>query len=127
MSKIIAVDFDGTLCEDRWPDIGAPNRNLIDWLINRQIEGDKLILWTCREGFKLNEAVRWCKAQGLFFDAINCNLPERAAKWGDSRKISADVFIDDRNDVDLSWRFELPFKAKRKAVQISMFDLNLEV
>lgn len=125
MSKVIAIDFDGTLCEDKWPEIGAPNKELIVWLLKRQRMGDKLILWTCREGFKLNEAVQWCIEQGLYFDAINCNLPERIKNWGDSRKISADIFIDDRN-FNSDW-LELPFvTVAKEAVQISWFDLYKE-
>ena len=49
-NKIIAVDFDGTLCENRYPEIGKPNEKVINYLIKRQKEGDKLILWTCRCG-----------------------------------------------------------------------------
>ena len=46
---IYAVDFDGTLCELCYPEIGAPNMNLITMLINQRNAGDKIILWTCRE------------------------------------------------------------------------------
>ena len=67
---IIAVDFDGTLCEDCWPEIGAPNLKLIGELIYRRSIGDKLILWTCRSDIQLMNAVRWCKSYGLTFDAI---------------------------------------------------------
>lgn len=108
MSKVIAVDFDGTLCEDNWPFIGKPNTDLISWLLKRKEMGDKLILWTCREGDPLDLAVSWCREHSLHFDAINDNLPERIAEWGDSRKISADWYIDDRG---LSC-FDLPFVAK---------------
>lgn len=59
--KIIAVDFDGTLCENNWPGIGAPNEELIEYLRNRKKDGDKLILWTCRVEDMLQKAVEWCK------------------------------------------------------------------
>lgn len=54
--KIIAVDFDGTLCENNWPEIGGPNEELIEYLHNRKKDGDKLILWTCRVGDMLQKS-----------------------------------------------------------------------
>jgi hypothetical protein len=95
---IYAVDFDGTLCESKFPGIGAPNKYLIDHLIKRREQRNKVILWTCRCGEKLYEAVEWCQQHGLEFDAINENLPETLEWLGgtESRKIHADVFIDDK-------------------------------
>lgn len=94
---IIAVDFDGTLCRSVWPVIGAPNVALINYIKARQKRGDKFILWTCREGKKLEEAVEWCKAHGLKFDAVNNNLPEKKKRFGnDPRKIFADEYWDDK-------------------------------
>lgn len=94
---IIAVDFDGTLCESKYPEIGSPNIPLINGLIEKQAQGDKLILWTCRSGEPLSKAVEWCRGQGLTFDVVNENLPEMVQLWGnDSRKITADIYIDDR-------------------------------
>lgn len=95
---IYAVDFDGTLCESKFPDIGAPNMFLINHLIKRRMQGNKIILWTCRCGFRLQAAVDWCKLQGLEFDSVNENLPEIVEWFGgtESRKIHADVFIDDK-------------------------------
>lgn len=98
--EIIAVDFDGTLCENKWPDIGEPYEDLIDRLIDIQEKGNKLILWTCRIGERLEEAVRWCRAHGLIFDAVNENLPEVLEWMGtDSRKVFADIYIDDRASI----------------------------
>ena len=94
---IIAVDFDGTLCEDKYPFIGRANMELIQTLRNAEKFGDKVILWTCRAGEPLHKAVQWCAGLGLYFDAVNENLPEIIEKYGgDSRKIFADVYIDDR-------------------------------
>lgn len=95
---IYAVDFDGTLCESEFPGIGAPNIFLINHLIKRRKQGNKIILWTCRHGERLQEAVDWCSQHGLEFDAINENLPETLEYFGgsESRKIHADVFIDDK-------------------------------
>lgn len=95
--KIIAVDFDNTICFSNWPDLGEPNVHLIRTLKELRQNGNKLILWTCRNGTDLQRAVVWCEEQGLKFDAINENLPETIALYGgDSRKITADYYIDDR-------------------------------
>lgn len=95
--KVIAVDFDGTLSFGEWPNIGPANTELIDFLKERQQNGDKLILWTCREGEALNEAVKWCEREGLVFDAVNDNIPEMIERYGtNSRKVSCDYYIDDR-------------------------------
>lgn len=96
--KIIAVDFDGTLCEDQWPNEGAPNIEVINYLKEQKGKGAKLILWTCRVGTKLTEAVRWSAGQGIVFDAVNANLPETIQKYGnDSRKVYADEYIDNKS------------------------------
>lgn len=95
---IIAVDFDGTLCQSRFPQIGKPNQVIIDFLLMQQKRGVKLILWTMREGARLSEAVAWCQENGLFFDAINDNLPEVQKRFGDNpRKVFANYYLDDHN------------------------------
>lgn len=97
MRKVIAVDFDGTLCTRNWPGIGEPNTELISQLAEEQKSGAAVILFTCREGKLLREAVKWSREQGLTFDAVNDNLKERIRAYkGNSRKISADVYVDDR-------------------------------
>ena len=95
--EVFGVDFDGTLSFGQWPDVGPANEELIMFLQNRRRQGDKVILWTCREGQELDVAVSWCKEQGLEFDAINDNLPDVIHKYGiNSRKISCDFYIDDK-------------------------------
>ena len=96
---VIAVDFDGTLVGDgAWPEVGEPNLVLIEQLKVRKAMGDKLILWTCRNGEALDSAVTWAAEQGLTFDAVNDNLPETIAVYGhNSRKISCDYYIDDKS------------------------------
>ena len=96
--RIIAVDFDGTLCSECYPEIGLPNLPLIYLLKQLQEQGTKLILWTCRCDEHLEKAVEWCGNFGLEFDAVNQNVPETIALYGtESRKISADVYIDDKS------------------------------
>ena len=95
--KIIAVDFDGTLFETDYPHIVRPILPVIEMAKARQEKGDKLILWTCREGPELDAAVEACREQGLEFDAVNDNLEEMKAKWGNNpRKIAASEYWDDR-------------------------------
>lgn len=94
---IIAVDFDGTLCENCYPNIGKPNTRLINELALRRSRGDRLILWTCREEDLLEDAVKWCSQFGLKFDAVNDNLEEIKCFYNhNSRKITADCYIDDK-------------------------------
>ena len=95
---VYAVDFDGTLCTDAYPAIGAPHHEIIEFVKNRRAGGDRIILWTCRSGPALEDAVRWCRNLGLLFDAVNDNLAENVACHNNnSRKVSADFYIDDRN------------------------------
>lgn len=97
MSKIIAIDFDGTLCVSAYPKIGAPMFEVIDRAKAEQANGAKLILWTCRTGELLNNAVDWCRSFNLIFDAVNANIPERVEMYGtESRKVSADEYWDDK-------------------------------
>lgn len=92
-----AVDFDGTLSFGKWPSVGPPNLELFRFLKERKENGDKLILWTCREGAALSDAVRFCEEQGIRFDAVNDNLPENVLQYGvNSRKVSCDCYIDDK-------------------------------
>ena len=94
---IIAVDFDGTLAVTDYPKIIKPINRVIHFCKTQQKLGATLILWTCRHGEALDEAVKWCKKQGLEFDYINENPPEKIAVYGDSRKVYADMYLDDHN------------------------------
>lgn len=96
---IVAVDFDGTLCENAFPNIGAPKMDVINTIKEYKSYGWKIILWTCRNYESLDKAVEWCKKHGLEFDAVNTNLPEVQEFFGggDTRKVFADVYIDDKN------------------------------
>ena len=97
---IIAVDFDGTIVEHRYPAIGKEKPFAIDTLRRLATEGHRIILWTSREGKLLDEAVHFCEKRGLTFYAINSNVP-KGALFADTRKngskVIADVYIDDRN------------------------------
>ncbi|HET8753583.1 MAG TPA: hydrolase [Salinimicrobium sp.] len=93
----IAVDFDGTLVENQYPEIGKPIIFAFETLQKLQQEGHQIILWTYRHGRKLQEAVEFCKAKGISFYAVNKSYPEEVFDQEMSRKILADLFIDDRN------------------------------
>ncbi len=93
----IAVDFDGTIVEHRYPEIGKEKPFAIQCLKQLQQEGNRLILWTSREGKLLEEAVVFCHERGLDFYAVNSNQPDDALFKHPSAKVIADVYIDDRN------------------------------
>ena len=107
---IIAVDFDGTLAlGNTFPVIaGKPNKLLINWLKYRKNHGDNILLWSCRENYGginykdhhyLDDAIEYCKQFGLFFDNVNANLHEKPNEYGTlyGRKITADLYIDDKS------------------------------
>ncbi|NNE30951.1 MAG: hydrolase [Winogradskyella sp.] len=94
---IIAIDFDGTIVEDAYPKIGKTRIFAFETLKRLQEDGHRLILWTYRSGIKLTEAVDFCKENGIEFYAVNASFPEERFDYSRSRKINADLFIDDRN------------------------------
>lgn len=93
----IAVDFDGTIVEHKYPAIGEEFLFAIETLKELQRQQHQIILWTFRAGKELDEAVQYCRQRGLEFYAINKNYPEEVFDDSISRKINADLFIDDRN------------------------------
>lgn len=96
----IAVDFDGTIVEHAYPKIGKEKPFALDTLRMLNSDGHKLILWTARDGALLEEAVEFCRRGGVEFYAINSNTPPRGLSFGNnglSTKVTADVYIDDRN------------------------------
>ena len=96
----IAVDFDGTIVEHRYPDIGREIPFACATLRQLIADGHKLILWTVREGRLLQDALDYCRARGVEFFAVNSNYPDEPAKPLDGcscRKLNAELYIDDRN------------------------------
>ena len=96
---IIAVDFDGTIVEHEYPKIGKEKIFATEALRQLINDGHRLILWTVREGELLDEAVEWCRQRGVEFYAVNKDFPEENISKNEqfSRKIKADVWIDDLN------------------------------
>jgi hydroxymethylpyrimidine pyrophosphatase-like HAD family hydrolase len=93
----IAVDFDGTIVEHKYPAIGEEMLFAFETLKQLKKQGHTLVLWTYRAGRELDEAVEYCRENGLEFYAVNKNYPEEEFDDSISRKIDADLFIDDRN------------------------------
>ena len=95
----IAVDFDGTIVEDQYPAIGEEIPFALDTLKMLIADRHKVILWSCREGQLLEDAVAWCRERGVEFYAVNRDYPEEKKEWNNhfSRKLKVDMFIDDRN------------------------------
>lgn len=97
MNKIIAVDFDGTLFTNAWPNVGEPIFETINALKKEKADGADIILWTNRVDDKLQEAIEACRSVGIEFDAVNENLPRMVEFFGgDPRKIFANEYWDDR-------------------------------
>ncbi|MCB0437486.1 MAG: hydrolase, partial [Mangrovimonas sp.] len=128
---VIAIDFDGTIVEDSYPKIGKPKMFAFETLKRLQNDGHRLILWTYRSDIRLKEAVDFCKQNGIEFYAVNKSFPEEQFDYSKSRKIHADIFIDDRNIggfvgwgeiyQSLSNSDELPTKTTKKKSFFSFF------
>lgn len=102
---IVAVDFDGVLCEDEFPAIGREVPQMVAAVRRVRGAGHELVLWTSRTGERLQEALEWCRRRGVEFDAVNDQAPSNAAQYGalypqGTRKVYADVYVDDHS---LEW------------------------
>ena len=95
MIKIICVDFDGTIAKNAYPEIGEPIEGAFEVLLELKAAKWKVILWTCREGDTLKNAVEYCRQYGLEFDAVNEAVDD--FRQGLKRKPFANYYIDDRN------------------------------
>ena len=99
---IVAVDFDGVLCENEFPKIGPPNYDIISLVRQLIDKGNEVVLWTTRNGDELTAAVDWCGDRGLHFCNVNGPAPSNEREFKDtyptqSRKIYADIYIDDHS------------------------------
>ena len=95
--KIIAVDFDGTIVEDEWPEIGKTKHRVVEQMIKEKENDTYIIIWTCRSGEEIQEMQDWLEEQCIPYDRINANAPWILEKWKrDNRKIFAHKYIDDK-------------------------------
>ena len=118
----IAVDFDGTIVEHDYPSIGKEKLFAFRTLKELEKKGARLILWTFRTGRELEEAVEYCRKNGIEFYAINKNYPEEIVDDSVSRKIDADIFIDDKNIGGFPgwgeiWQMIFPFEIEQKEAE----------
>lgn len=115
---VIAVDFDGTIVKHKYPAIGKEIPYAIETLKFLQQRGHKLILWTYRSGEELEKAVAFCKKRGLIFHAVNNNFEGEEFDNTYSRKIYADVYIDDRNLLGIpEWQKVYEFLSEKQKGQ----------
>lgn len=121
---IIAVDFDGTIVEHKYPAIGKEIPLAFDALKQLQNQNHTLILWTVREGEHLQEAIDYCAKNGVTFFAHNSNFPEEDPTPS-SRKLKADLFIDDRNFGGLpDWAFICRVIQEKKTFKLTFSDYD---
>lgn len=118
----IAVDFDGTIVEHDFPSIGKEKLFAFRTLKELEKKGARLILWTFRTGRELDEAVEYCRKNGIEFYAVNKNYPEEVLDDSVSRKIDADIFIDDKNIGGFLgwgeiWQLIFPFEIEQKEAE----------
>lgn len=118
----IAVDFDGTIVEHEYPEIGKEKLFAFQTLKELEKLGARLILWTFRSGEALDEAVEFCRKNGIEFYAVNRNYPEEIYDETISRKIDADIYIDDKNLGGFPgwsevWQILVPFELHQKEME----------
>ena len=128
----IAVDFDGTIVEHEYPEIGK--ENLFAFLTLRELDkrGARLILWTFRTGKELDDAVEFCRKNGVEFYAINKSYPEEIFNETVSRKINADIFIDDKNIGGFPgwgevWQILNPFELQQQVAERKFFSVPVHI
>lgn len=122
MNIKIAVDFDGTIVEHEYPKIGKEKLFAFRTLKELEKQGASLILWTFRTGKELDEAIEYCRNNGLEFYAVNRNYPEEIMDETVSRKINADIYIDDKNLGGFPgwsevWQFLNPYEMQEKIAE----------
>ncbi|MBN1108813.1 MAG: hypothetical protein JXR66_11145 [Bacteroidales bacterium] len=125
----IAIDFDGTIVEHEYPDIGREKLFAFRTLKELEKRGARLILWTFRAGKELEEAVEFCHQNGIEFYAVNRNYPEEIFDESVSRKIDADIYIDDKNIGGFQgwswvWQTLFPFEAEMKEAEKRIFSIR---
>jgi hydroxymethylpyrimidine pyrophosphatase-like HAD family hydrolase len=118
----IAVDFDGTIVEHQYPEIGKEKLFAFQTLKELEKKGARLILWTFRTGPELDAAVEYCRKNGIEFYAVNKNYPEEIPDESVSRKINADLYIDDKNLGGFPgwsevWQMIFPFEIEQKEAE----------
>jgi hypothetical protein len=131
MNIKIAVDFDGTIVDHEYPGIGKEKLFAFRTLKELEKMGARLILWTFRTGRELEEAVEFCRKNGIEFYAVNRNYPEEVLDETVSRKIDADIYIDDKNLGGFPgwsevWQILFPYEIQEKMAEKNLSDSRLK-
>jgi hydroxymethylpyrimidine pyrophosphatase-like HAD family hydrolase len=118
----IAIDFDGTIVEHQYPEIGKEKLFAFQTLKELEKKGARLILWTFRTGKELDDAIEYCRKNGVEFYSVNKNYPEEIVDESVSRKIDADIYIDDKNIGGFPgwsevWQMLFPFELQQKEAE----------
>lgn len=94
---VIAMDFDNTLAQTKWPNIIKANEDIVDFTRMMSELGATIILWTCRSNNHLVNALDWCEENGIYFDYVNEHTDEALETFEScSNKVAADLYIDDK-------------------------------
>lgn len=129
---IISIDFDGTIVENAYPEIGEPKTGVKSALRYLKSKGHTIIINSCRAGIYADNMIKWLRRHDFAFDFVNENDPKRTSQYGgDTRKISADIYIDDKNIFckDISWFAilqeieRLVYEEEKKKTRICLYDL----
>lgn len=131
MNIKIAVDFDGTIVEHEYPKIGKEKLFAFQTLKEFEKRGARLILWTFRAGQELNDAVEFCRKNGIEFYAVNKSYPEEILDDSISRKIDADIYIDDKNlggfpGWSEAWQMIFPYEEQEKMAERQIVNAGLK-
>lgn len=120
MPFIVAIDYDSTLFKGSYPEKGDPILKVIKKIKEFKSNGAEIVLWTCREGWTLQEAMERCKEQGIEFDAVNDNAPSQTKYMVEKlkegsifahRKIFADIYVDDRSPGSIDYFLKIDVKS----------------
>ena len=104
--NVIAVDFDGTIVTENYPEVGTLIPAAKQTLKRFKEKGGYIVVWTCREGKTLKDSIEFLNDWNIPYDAVNENLPHRIKQYGnDPRKIGADLYIDDRTPNGVDWNY----------------------
>lgn len=114
---IIAIDFDGTLHDGEFPNIGAPLDGATEYVNKLKNDNHYIIIWTCRNAERLTEAINWLIEQNIPFDRVNDHEPESKRKYkSDSRKVYAHLYVDDKQVGGLpSWKYIYKYASEMEA------------
>jgi hypothetical protein len=128
----IAIDFDGTIVEHEYPKIGKEKLFAFQTLKQLEKMGALLILWTFRTGKELDEAVEFCRKNGIEFYAVNSNYPEEILDESVSRKVNADIYIDDKNVGGFPgwsevWQMLNPFELQQKEAEERIVSARINI